>query len=74
MTREQFTAKALRAAERAIRVPPGWWGTWRDVYSPSGTVRIRFSNHGRCWVIRHNGIVVSRHDSRSFAIAKARKL
>lgn len=70
MTRAQFEAKAVRDMERAIRVPPGWWGTWNDV--TNGTVRVRFS--GTCWTISVRGKRVSRHDSRSSAVSKARKL
>lgn len=78
MTKEDFDAKALRAAERAIGVPPGWWGTWRDVRGPLGQ-RVYFSSGA--WVVARSSISFpgrwlrrSRHDSRSFAIGKARKL
>lgn len=82
MTRDAFIKRAVLAAERAIRVHPGWWGNYRDVCGPTATgkhVRVRFS--GGVWVIgvarfgfRGQHAPLSRHDSRTFAIAKARKL
>jgi hypothetical protein len=70
VTREQFTARAVRDAERALQVPPGWWGVWRDV--TDGIARIHFSSGG--WTVSVRGKRVSRHDSRTFAISKARRL
>lgn len=71
MTRSQFTARAIRNAERDLGVPPGWWGTWRDV--TDGAVRVSvYARSG--WKITLRGKRISTHDSRSFAITKARKL
>jgi hypothetical protein len=69
-SREEFEARAIRDAEKAIYAPPGWWGGWRDVHGPSGE-RVRFT--GSAWVFSVEGTTVSRHDSRAFAIGKARK-
>lgn len=68
---EKFVAKTVREAERKLQVPAGWWGTWRRVRGPNGA-EVVFT--GKCWVLRHKGALVSKHDSRSFAIAKGRKL
>lgn len=71
MTREQFIRHALREAERKLSVPAGWWGHWREVHSPSGHVVVRFAaGH---WVLRVRGALVSKHDSRRFAITKAKR-
>lgn len=74
MTRAEFTVFAIKAAERALQVPPGWWGTWRDV--TNGIERVRLSRDA--WVLsttrgqgtRSRARVISRHDSRAFAISK----
>lgn len=71
MTRQEFFAKAIRTAERALYVPTGWWGRWRDV--TNGTVRVAWSRSGG-WRITVGGHVISRHDSRSSAIRKAANL
>lgn len=71
MTRAEFVDRAVRAAEKALHVPPGWWGTYSDVHGP-GAVRVRWS--GQCWAVRHDGVLVSRHDSRSYAITAARRI
>lgn len=70
MTRAQFIVKATREAERNLRIPPGWWGTWNDV--TNGAARVKFS--GSCWTVSIRGKRISRHDSRAFAISKARAL
>ena len=70
MTRKDFETKAIRAAERTLHLPRGWWGTYSAIYSPGGLVTVRFS--GRCWVVRCDGRIVSKHDSRFGAIKKAR--
>jgi hypothetical protein len=70
MTREEFCVKAIRDAEKGLYLPPGWWGKYVDVHGPHG-LRVRFSS---CWVLSRDGKVVSKHDSRAVAIAKARKL
>jgi hypothetical protein len=71
VTREQFVAKAVREAERALHVPAGWWGTWREVHSPDGGVLVRFS--AGVWLVVVGSLRVSRHDSRSYAIKKAQR-
>ena len=74
MTRKQFVARAVKEAERRLGVPPGWWGTYDDVRGPGG-VRVRLINRrsGR-WTVRVGKRLVSKHDSRAFAIKKARGL
>lgn len=74
MTREQFIAKATRNAERHLRIPPGWWGTYRDVRGPGGR-RVRFGQMNGCrgWIVSVGGKTISGHSSRPSAIAKARK-
>jgi len=71
MTRAQFIARAVRAAERELRIPPGWWGTWRDF--TNGKVRVHLVR-GWCWRITRRGVLVSTHDSRMSSIATAVKL
>jgi len=73
MTRDQFVAKAARAAEKTLGLPDGWWGTWREVRGPFGQ-RVSWSTSRRCWNVWKRGMLISRHDSRDFAISKARKL
>ena len=69
MTRAEFVARAVRTAERDLRVPAGWWGTWRDLHAPSGA---RVRHGGNVWTVRdRSGRVVSKHDSRRVAIRKA---
>lgn len=70
MTRAQFMARAIHDAEKRLQIPAGWWGTWKDV--TNGKVRVNFT--GSCWRLRHNGKLISKHDSRSFAISKGEKL
>lgn len=69
--RNLFVAAAIRDAERRLGIPAGWWGTYRDVHGPGGW---RVRNSGSGWFLSRNGKRVSGHDSRSFAISKARKL
>jgi hypothetical protein len=71
MTRAQFVARAVRAAERELRIPRGWWGTWRDF--ANGKVRVHLVGTWR-WHVTRRGVLVSKHDSRSGAIGKAAKL
>lgn len=77
MTRQQFIDSAVRKAERAICVPPGWWGTWRDV--TNGLIRV--TRHRSGWVIRRlnwsnkdkiEWTRISKHASRADAMRKAR--
>lgn len=45
---------------------------WNNVELPNGT-KVRWT--GRCWIIRgRSGRIVSKHDSRTYAIRKARCL
>lgn len=73
MTRQEFIERATRAKEKRLGIPPGWWGTWGDVRGPQGQ-RVTLSRRSRVWIYRHGGREISRHDSRSFAIAKARRV
>lgn len=72
VTRAQWVAKVVRYAESQLGVPhgAGWRGTWRDV--TNGKARVRLS--GSEWVVSVAGKQRSRHDSRTSAIRKARKL
>lgn len=70
MTREKFVANAVRAAEKALYVPAGWWGRWTDVRGPLGE-RVHFSA-GAWTSVRADG-ARQRHDSRTSAIRAARK-
>jgi hypothetical protein len=73
MTRKQFIAQAIREHERRCSLPPGWWGSWREFAGPAGQT-VRFSGRSGPWIVRLNGKKISRHDCRSGALAKARKL
>ena len=72
MTRHEFEKHAIRIAERNLGVPPGWWGNYADVHGPAGerVYKVRGSSG---WAVSLRSKVISRHDSRSYAIAKARK-
>lgn len=70
MTRKQFEESAIRSKEKDLRIPRGWWGTYRDV--TDGVRRVRFSSG--VWIVSLRGKIASRHDSRSFAIRKAARL
>ena len=71
MTRGQFEERAIRQAEKRLGIPAGWWGTYSDVWGPAGehVYLNRF-----IWAVSLHGRLVSRHDSRAYAIAKARKV
>ena len=71
MTRAQFEERAIREAEKRLGIPVGWWGTYSNVFGPAGE-RVYFYAPG--WTVKFRGQMVSRHDSRAYAIAKARKL
>lgn len=74
MTRKQFVARAVKEAERRMGVPPGWWGTYDDVRGPCG-VRVKLiDRRSGGWSVRVGKRLVSKHDSRAFAIKKARRL
>lgn len=72
MTRKEFEKKAIREAEKTLGVPEGWWGNWRHVQGPKG-VEVKFLAGGG-WALKQKGKIVSKHDSRSFAIGKGKKL
>lgn len=72
MTRKDFETKAIREAEKKLGVPAGWWGTYRHVHGPNGA-EVKFAQNG-AWTLRQNGAIVSKHDSRAFAINKGKKL
>ena len=74
MTRKKFIDSAVREAERKLGVPAGWWGTYRDVRGPGGR-RVYFGSANGCrgWIVSINGKPITAHDSRSGAIAKARR-
>ena len=72
MTRKDFEKKAILDAERRLGVPPGWWGTWKKVHGPKGIVVRAMAGLG--WSLRQNGALVSKHDSRAFAISKGKRL
>ena len=69
---DKFVADAKLAATRKLGIPRDWWGVWKDVHGP-GEERVFFSSR-RTWMVSLHGKYVSEHDSRSFAISKARKL
>lgn len=72
MTRKEWEVRTLRAEEKALGIPVGWWGTYDDVRSPSG-VRVRCSAAFGPWTVRdRKGAIVSKHDSRTAALKKAR--
>lgn len=72
MTLRKFFEQALREYEKKLNLPPGWWGSWRDVHGPRD-VRVRFCSRDR-WSVSQKGKRVSMHDSRASAIRKAKKL
>ena len=67
----KFVADAKIAATQKLGIPRDWWGVWKDVHGPNGA-RVFFSSGG--WTVSLHGNRVSRSDSRSYAIEKARKL
>jgi hypothetical protein len=71
VTRSEFIARAVRAAERAIEVPQGFFGVWRDV--TNGVVRVRFTRSDE-WEVSRAGMRISLHSLREGAIRKASKL
>lgn len=70
-SREEFEKKAIREAEKKLSLPPGWWGTWRRAFGPNGWEVKHI--YGGGWSVRKNGVVVSKHDSRQYALKKATK-
>lgn len=79
MTRADFVAKAVRTAERALHVPPGWWGIYRDVHGPKGQ-QVTFSKHSFSWIVtvKEKGTSkrkeIGKYGTRGGAIGKARRL
>jgi hypothetical protein len=69
---EEFEKRAIRKAQRSLGIPDGWWGT-REIVEGPGGVRVSWTRNG-VWIIRVYGKIISKHNSRSFAIAKAKKL
>lgn len=67
-----FLAKAVRAAEKELRIPAGWWGTYRDVRGPGG-VRVRNAGDRR-WTVRIGAALVRTYETRAGAIRAAQKL
>ena len=81
MTRAEFIARATRAAEKALYIPPGWWGIYRHVTGPAeaegGLVHVKYMSGGGWRIVLEVGgalSTVSTHDSRPSAIAKARRV
>ena len=72
MTRKQFEERAIRSKEQLLGIPCGWWGTYNDV--TDGSRRVHRSRGGGTWIVSLDGKIVSRHDSRCFAIRKAARL
>lgn len=63
----EITADALRSVIQ-------WHGTWQDMRGPNGT-QLKFVGRPAWWIIRDAaGKIVSRHDSRAYALRKAKKL
>ena len=73
MTRAQFEDRAIREAEIRLGIPVGWWGRYNDVYGPGGE-HVYKAGKTFVWTVSLRGRLVSRHDSRAYAIAKARKV
>ena len=74
MTRKEWELKALRAAERELCVPPGWWGNYQTLYAPNGAT-VTFSRVRSAWLVRDKkGVIISVHDARAGAIRKAKTL
>jgi len=73
MTRKEFEAKAIRREEQRLGMPPGWWGTYTKLFGP-GRVIVAKSMGSWVWVVRVGSLIVSKHDSREYAIRVARKL
>lgn len=77
MTRDEFVAMVVRQAEKKLRLPPGWWGTWHMVQGPEGeTVEFAASRgafRGNLdWVAKVDKFLVGKYDSRDRAISKAK--
>lgn len=81
-SRAAFIAWAARTTETREAIPKGWWGHYNDVRGPRG-VRMHCMGNARgwirsascsIWVLSVHGRVVSKHDSRKFAMSKARLL
>lgn len=70
MTRKQFIDKATREYERRLGIPAGWWGRYGDITDGVRRVHITAS---MTWTLSLRGRVISRHDSRTGAINKARR-
>lgn len=73
MTRAKFIEKAVRAAERTLDIPAGWWGTYLKIDGPRGE-RVRFSQTWSEWSVVNRDGRKSWHDGRAAAIRAARKV
>ena len=63
----EITSDALRSV-----IP--WCGEWFNMHGPNGT-QLRLSPSAQWWIIRDaDGKIVSKHDSRTYALRKAKKL
>lgn len=71
MTRREFERRAIRQAEKDARLPTGWFGTYRHAQSGTGVDVKWMRDH---WNVYDGVKIVSKHDSREFAIKKARRL
>ena len=72
LSKLDFARKALRAYEKSLGLPEGWWGdTWRHVYGPHG-ISIVF-RAGGAWAFKVGKKLISKHDSRIVAIRAAKK-
>ena len=70
--KKKFIERAVREQEKRDSFPPGWVGTWRDVYGPRGE-RVYFSTSARVWMFAWRGNPISRHNNRDGAFTKAKK-
>lgn len=67
--RAVWIARVVRAAERAIKVPPGWWGSILD--ATNGRARVKWSKHASRWILRIHGKIIGRYVVRATAIRAA---
>ncbi len=72
MTRKTFEQRAIRAEERRLHLPAGWWGTYCDNYGPHGE-RVLLTGHHR-WSVTLNRKRIGVYENREAALRKARRL
>lgn len=71
MTEKQWIKKVLRAEQKRLKIPEGWWGTWRDICGPHG-VRVRLSSGGfNVWTVRKYNKKIFVGESRAYALKRA---